>query len=211
MTTKGLTMLDCFCGMGGVLDGFALEGFNITGIDIEDAPKKLGYKHSFYQADLKEISVHVLKYKFPNVDVIWGSPPCRDFTKLPDHGKMKTGQHFKWKIPKDPQRGLRTVQKFLKIVEYMQPKIWILENVSGLADYLGLKPFAVDAKIWGGKRHVFYSNLKPFLIPTCKRTKVHEKYGGPLRSWERAKIPLSCSQTFAKACKEELLEAVCIS
>ncbi len=42
-----LKMLDCFCGMGGVSDGFILEGFDVTGIDIVDAPKMLGYKHRF--------------------------------------------------------------------------------------------------------------------------------------------------------------------
>ena len=30
-------MLDIGCGMGGTSDGFALEGFDVTGIDIVDA------------------------------------------------------------------------------------------------------------------------------------------------------------------------------
>jgi len=193
-----LKMLDCFCGLGGASSGFAKEGFDCTGIDIIN----VGYPYRFILADMLTLKGE----DFRGYDVIWGSPPCRDFTRLPDHGEMRTGQHFKWKIPKNPANGLKLVNCFLQFVRNAKPQFWIMENVANLANYMQLKPQAINSKIWGGKRHVFYGNFPSFLIPTTRRLKVHEKYGGPLRSWERAKIPLACSLAFARACKDALLE-----
>jgi DNA (cytosine-5)-methyltransferase 1 len=202
MTMK---LLDCFCGMGGVSDGFALEGFDVTGIDIVDAPKILGYKHRFIQADMETLKGE----DFRGYDVIWGSPPCRDFSNLAIMGKgsiRKNGTLMKWKIPPNPMRGLKLVYAFLIFVEEARTKFWILENVANLALYLKRKPKVMNAKIWGGKRHVFYGNFPPFLLPIQDRKIMHTSMKGRYKSWQRAKIPLSCSQAFAKACKEALLE-----
>ena len=72
-----LKILDCFCGLGGVSDGFALEGFDVTGIDIEDMPSK-GYKHRFIRADIRDLKGE----DYRGYDVVWGSPPCREFQGL---------------------------------------------------------------------------------------------------------------------------------
>lgn len=193
-----LKMLDVFCGMGGVSDGFALEGFDVTGIDIEDAPKKLGYKHRFIQADIRTLNGK----DFRGHSVIWGSTPCRNFTQLPDHALRADGENWKWKNPKNPEAGLELVTTFLQFVKYAEPTFWVLENVAGLANYLDLKPRAYNARILNGKRHVFYGNYPLFLIPRAIRKKRAIDYGGPLRSWYRAEIPLACSRAFAVACRE---------
>ena len=187
-----LRMLDCFYGMGGVSDGFALEGFDVTGIDIVDAQVKLGYKHKFIKADMLTLKGE----DFRGYDVIWGSPPCRDFTILND---------ARWKIKKNPQKGLELVNAFLKFIKDAQPRWWILENVFGLEKYL---PKATISKaIIGGKKHVFYGDFPTFLLPISTKFKIRESCGwDKLAHWKRAKIPLACSRAFAKACKEKLLE-----
>jgi hypothetical protein len=193
-------MLDVCCGMGGVSKGFALEGFSVTGIDIEDAPNKLGYKFPFIQADIRSLNGK----NFRGYDVIWGSTPCRNFTQLPDHAYRADGENWKWKNPKDPQAGLELVNAFLQFVNDAAPKYWILENVVGLANYLDLTPRAYNSRILNGKRHVFYGNYPLFLMPRSVRPKRAIDYGGPLRSWYRAEIPLPCSRAFARACREAL-------
>ena len=193
--TENMKLLDCFCGMGGVSDGFALEGFDVTGIDIVDAPKMLGYKHKFIQADMLTLKGE----DFRGYDVVWGSPPCRDFSQLVDKRGTKTA----WKILKNPEHGLILVNAFLKFVEKAEPTIWILENVQGLSKYLPLKPKAIGSKIKGGKRHVFYGNFPSLLIPQTSSIQL-KNINCPNRSWERARIPLACSRAFAKACKEQL-------
>lgn len=195
VTKTKMKLLDCFCGMGGVSDGFAMEGFDVTGIDIVDAPKMLGYKHKFIQADMLTLKGE----DFKGFDVVWGSPPCRDFSQLGDKRGTKTA----WKIPKDPKRGLILVDAFLSFVQEAKPKMWILENVSGLAKHLPFKPQAIGSMIKGGKHHVFYGNFSQFLIPQTNARPL-ELINCPNRSWERARIPLACSRAFARACKDAL-------
>ncbi len=199
-----MKMLDVCCGMGGVSDGFASIGFDVTGIDIEDAPKLLGYKHRFIQGDIHKLN----GADFRGFDVIWGSPPCRDFSQIGVlYGK-------KWKNPPNPEKGIATIKTFLKFVEDAKPTYWILENVALLKKHFReLEPRA-ETYITYGKRHVFYGNFPLFLIPRDMRIKVRglsangrDKPVGDrkITSWLSAKIPFPVSVAFACACRDELL------
>ncbi len=194
-------MLDCFCGLGGVSDGFAKEGFEVLGIDIVDMVS-LGYKHKFIQTDVTKLDGK----DYQGYDVIWGSPPCRDFSNLGQiYGKY-------WKKPPNVENGLIAVKAFLQFAKNAEPKIWIMENVANLSKYLDLKPMTIT-KITKGKNHVFYGNCPPFLMPRTMysiRGKTSTGRDTPiwkdrkLSSWLSAKIPLACSLAFARACKETL-------
>jgi DNA (cytosine-5)-methyltransferase 1 len=207
---RQLKMLDCFCGMGGVSDGYAMEGFDVTGIDIVDAPKMLDYKHKFVQADMMMLKGEV----FRGFDVVWGSPPCRDFSEF----VRCYGQTWK-KNPPNVEKGLKLINHFLEFVDRALPRLWILENVKGLQKYLPLKPQVVTYLTVRsnnqGKKHVFYGNFPPFLIPKDTQHVItyHKVINGQRwpkslytkkASWINAKIPLACSRAFAKACKEAL-------
>jgi len=194
-----LKFLDCFCGLGGASEGFFREGFDVTGIDIVN----VGYPYRLILGDMTKLKGE----DFKGYDVIWGSPPCRDFTRIPDHALRADGEKWRWKVPKDRENGLLKVRAFLKFVEDAKPIFWVMENVSGLAECLpDIKPRAYNCKILNGKRHVFYGNYPSFLMPMTVNDKLIFNYGGKLRAWERARIPLACSQAFARACKEQLLE-----
>ncbi len=198
-----LKMLDCFCGMGGVSDGFALEGFDVTGIDIVDAPKMLGYKHKFIQADMGTLKGE----DFKGFDVVWGSPPCRDFsTFAKNYGKT-------WiKNPPNPEKGKLLALAFLKFANQAQPHFWIMENVRGMKPYIPIKP---TFQTFLGRRErqqmerVFWGNFPPFLITSVNNLKPMRKNKGNFlppesNSAKRARIPLACSRAFARACREQL-------
>ena len=190
-----MRMLDCFCGRGGVSDGFALEGFGVTGIDIVDAVEKLDYKHRFIQADMRELNGK----DFQGYDVIWGSPPCRDFSNFTAVG-WKT-----WKIKPDPERGLELVNCYLDFVEKAQPTFWIMENVPRLKKFLNIKP-RQESKIGKTMRRAFWGYYPAFLMPmdTSKPSIYYHNWKRETRKWDRAKIPLTCSRAFAKACRHGL-------
>jgi site-specific DNA-cytosine methylase len=197
-------MLDIFCGLGGVSDGFAAEGFDVLGVDIEDMPAK-GYKHKFLRADIRDLKGE----DFRGYDVIWGSPPCREFSGFATiaRARLKNNQKGQWKKPPNLEEGLVVVKTFLSFVSNAKPKCWIMENVSGLAKHLQLKPLAYGTKIKGQKRHVFYGNIQPFLIPQTNSLPMGKYKGrGKMISWKRVKIPLACSRAFAQACREALEE-----
>jgi hypothetical protein len=197
---RKLKCLDTFCGMGGVSDGFALEGFDVTGIDIVDAPKMLGYKHRFIMADMLTLDGR----DYRGFDVIWGSPPCRDFCII-----AKTLGH-RWKEKPNPKKGMVLIETFLNFVKKAKPKFWIMENSALARQYIPLKPRALS-HIGKGMRRVFYGNFPLFLMPrdmtkklSAEKQRLSWKGNNKMKSWERAKIPLACSRAFASACKEAL-------
>lgn len=211
MTAKKLTMLDVGCGMGGMSDGFAKEGFEVTGIDIIDAPKLLSYPYAFHQADVRELNGK----DWQGYDVIHVSMPCRDFSPMARcYGKN-------WKDKPNPERGLKLVKTALKFIEAAAPKYWIMENVYGLSKYLDLKPKITCYIRY--KKHGFWGDFPFFLMPRitgqpmtkgqyvnglrCPQPRVRLG-NSKMQSWNHAKIPLPCSQAFAKACKQEL--EVCV-
>jgi len=190
-----MNFLDCFCGMGGVSDGFALEGFDVTGIDIVDAPKMLGYKYRFIQVDMLALKGE----DFRGFDVIWGSPPCREQSPC-----CKVWGH-RWKVKPNLESNLNLIDGFLKFVKEAEPKIWIMENHPNLQKHLSIKPLFIG-KLSKGMRRSFWSNIDlKFLFPSSNKPSIWKhNWDTKLRSWQRAKIPLPCSRAFAKACKEAL-------
>ena len=135
---KPFKILDCFCGLGGASEGFYSEGFDCTGIDIIN----MGYPYHFIHADMLALNGK----DFHGYDVMWGSPPCRDFTQLPDHHLTKRGVRQEWKRPKQPEVGMVLVKAYLNFVREAQPQFWILENVKGLMNHAGGKTLAVILK-----------------------------------------------------------------
>lgn len=145
--------------------------------------------------------------------MIWGSPPCRDFSKMSHVGfgsKRPNGVVFKWKDPPNPLRGLVLVKCYLEFVDKAKPLFWIMENVPYLQKYLRLSPNQTSSISRTMKRS-FWGNYPDFLLPTTNDRRIKIDIQGKLRSWQRAKIPLACSQAFARACKEQLLSpSLCV-
>jgi len=207
-----MKFLDCFCGLGGVSDGFHREGFECTGIEIDPKIAKL-YPYKVIVADMRDLKGE----DFKGYDVIWGSPPCRDFSQMAHvgYGSKRKGSKGKWawKVPPNPEQGLKLVTSFLQFVEQAKPTIWIMENVPGLIKHLEMKPNCVT-KITPTKKRVFWGNYPAFLMPLQHAKNVSKNVKGRVhciqgkfRKWKRAKIPLACSLAFARACKTQLMES----
>lgn len=66
-------LLDLFCGEGGAGHGYALAGFDVTGVDIVPRPR---YPYDFVQGDaLDYLTGHGHEY-----DAIHASPPCQRYS-----------------------------------------------------------------------------------------------------------------------------------
>jgi hypothetical protein len=156
---------------------------------------------------------------FRGYDVIWGSPPCRDFSVVGD-----VFGHT-WKRPPDPKgKGIELVNVFLKFIQDANPTFWIMENVPRLQQFY--EKAKVETHL--GDKHMkrcFWGNFPAFLIPkdankiiyhhfypskSGKRKKISYVGDGlgKSKAWITAKIPLACSRAFAKACKEALQKEV---
>lgn len=122
---KRYTVLDLFCGCGGISKGFDIAGYKIIGgIDFnEDATKT--FRHNFKEAkvfcsDISTIDNTQIKQYYPNVDVIVGGPPCQGFSSA-----------NRWQKEKDDPRN-KLFFEYLRFVEILNPKVVMIENVRGL-------------------------------------------------------------------------------
>lgn len=119
------TVLDLFCGCGGLSHGFIEAGYDVVlGIDHwKDAIETFKYNHKNsigLVADLSSETAEQISKKtgISKVDVIIGGPPCQGFSIA---GK---------RIIDDKRNHL--YKSFVHFVDFYKPKAFILENVPNI-------------------------------------------------------------------------------
>lgn len=120
-------VVDLFCGVGGLTQGFVKAKFNvIAGIDF-DASCKYAYEKNnsspFLHADLTKYSPEEIAKLFPegSIKILAGCAPCQAFSTYQQGNK----KNDKWKL----------LYSFGKIIEAIQPDIVSMENVPNLMKY----------------------------------------------------------------------------
>ena len=117
-----MKVADIFCGAGGLSYGFAKSDFFdiIFANDIDkDTLNAYAFNHKgvkILHKDIAELSQNELQ-KFGAIDILLGGPPCQSYSTL---GKRKM----------DKRAHLFT--EYLRILEILQPKAFVFENVVGL-------------------------------------------------------------------------------
>lgn len=136
MENNRFAVLDLFSGAGGFTLGFAMEDiFDVkVSIDIDEKLSETYTKNfptikhicrdilSFNDTEIKELNK---LYKF---DVIIGGPPCQGFSLAGNVGRTQK---------KDSRNEL--FLGYLKFVNLIKPKVFIMENVAKLATHYGGK------------------------------------------------------------------------
>lgn len=122
-----ITVLDLFCGAGGFSYGFQKEGFHVVlGVDNEQ------HKLNTYMAnmirsrnlkfDIAQLTANKIlsTINMDNIDVIIGSPPCKDFSKS-NQGLIEFLAPGRAGLP----------YHFFRLVTVLRPKVFVMENVEG--------------------------------------------------------------------------------
>lgn len=125
---RDASVVDLFCGAGGLAHGFKLEKFTVAaGVDIESACK-FPFEHNnesvFYEHDVRKLSAHKLRAMYPMVGprVLVGCAPCQPFSTY--NQKNTDGQ---WSL----------VDKFANLITETRPDVVSMENVPRLMEFNG--------------------------------------------------------------------------
>lgn len=112
-------MLDLCCGLKGASKEFEKAGWDITTVDIEQkfSPSIIADVNTLHLESPGE-------YKF-----IWASPPCPEYSKM--------GMPLSWH-PERKQPDMRMFLNCYRIIRYLNPQYWIIENVRGAIPYFSL-------------------------------------------------------------------------
>jgi DNA (cytosine-5)-methyltransferase 1 len=119
-----LSVIDLFCGCGGMSKGLTDAGLNIiAGIDIWDKAVEnynKNFEHRAICADLTKLTAEKFDelYNIENLDLLTGSPPCQSFSNA---GKREI----------DDSRDDLFLE-YVKYLDYFNPRAFMMENVMGL-------------------------------------------------------------------------------
>jgi len=115
--------IDLFSGAGGLLRGFMDAGFSPEfSVEVWE-PAILTHNRNYpdvpvWNRDIRTIRNSEIEQYKGEVDLIVGGPPCQGFSTI---GK---------RLVKDPRNEL--VFEFIRFVNVIQPKVFLMENVRGL-------------------------------------------------------------------------------
>jgi DNA (cytosine-5)-methyltransferase 1 len=128
MATQQPTVIDLFCGAGGLSEGFRQAGFRVlVGQDIDlvaGATFSATHPHAtFVGGPIQDVSVtnllNAARRQRGEIDVIVGGPPCQGYSVY----NHQRGEH-------DPRAGL--FKEYLRIVDGVMPRWIVMENVTGI-------------------------------------------------------------------------------
>lgn len=144
---RGLTVVDLFCGAGGLAEGFRQAGFNIIAGSDNDPDALATFATNFPEASVilgdircAEIKERVLE-AVNRAGVLVGGPPCQAFSQVRNHSRLID----------DPRNSL--YREFVDTLRNGLPNAFVMENVTGL-DQMGVREQVLADLSIGGEYDV---------------------------------------------------------
>lgn len=126
------TVVDLFCGAGGLSEGFRSAGFDVLGGCEIDPDAAATFELNFPDAvvvrgDIREERAQdAIREVAAEATVVVGGPPCQAFSQVRNHSRLID----------DPRNSL--YREFVKVIALSRPKAFLMENVTGI-DQLGVR------------------------------------------------------------------------
>lgn len=149
---KELSVVDLFCGIGGLSKGLKSAGLNIkAGIDLDETCSfafENNIKAEFIADNISEISGCTFKdnYWGNDIKVLVGCAPCQPFSSHSNKNKKKQASE-KWNL----------LNEFFRIVKESNPDIVSMENVPNLSNQIIFEDFISNLENLG--YYVSYQNV----------------------------------------------------
>jgi DNA (cytosine-5)-methyltransferase 1 len=174
LKNNGLKCFGTFVCAGGSTMGYKLAGFeHLGGVELTDHYSKLYIKNHnpkyFYTQDIREWNKrNDLPEELFNLDLLDGSPPCASFSTVGAREK-------KWGKEKDyeghTQKTDDLVFEYVKTIDKLKPKSFLMENVSGLIKgnaKIYVKKIFIELDKIGYKAQLFLINAASLGVPQMR-------------------------------------------
>lgn len=177
-------MVDMFAGLGGASEAMIHnDNWVVYRFDNNKLLSDVEYMN------ITNDMFNVVKECPHNVDLIWASPPCRQFSNAYNSPKSQAKRSGKYYNPE-----LELLQKTIETIKYVKPKTWVIENVIGSIEYFRLflgEPRQIIGSV------VLWGNFPLLPLPAnFKHLKDDSSWStDPLRANKRAKIPYEISES----------------
>ncbi len=166
------TALDLFSGCGGMTVGLKRAGFRVLGaVDIDPLSTKT-YKANHkevmvWETDIRELEPAeleaALELKEKRLDLIAGCPPCQGFSTIRTlNGAL---------IVEDPRNNL--LLEFQRFIEFLRPRVIMMENVPGLAEDKGFAAFSKRMEKIGYSGDYYILNAAEYGVPQRRRRLIY--------------------------------------
>ena len=189
-------MIELFAGSARMAQTFREAGFETFTVDIEELSRDPERQIDLI-ADVLSLKADDLP---PNPYVVWASPPCREFSRAynaPQAVAERQGRSY------TPMGGLSLIQRAILMIEQLQPKYWVIENVAGARKWL--KPILGEPRqvigpycLWGNFPHICIDPSTQFQ-PKNLKAGGHDRHSVQKRSV----IPIEISRGLRRAMLEQ--------
>lgn len=127
-TIENIAVIDLFCGIGGLSNGFIQEGFNVlAGIDTDNSCKyafEFNNKSKFIKKDVNSVTGNdLLEIYKDKLKILVGCAPCQPFSSYSYN--QKEDDDNKWNL----------LYSFARLIEETKPSIISMENVTQLLGF----------------------------------------------------------------------------
>jgi len=193
-----MRVLDLFSGLGGFSEAFVLAGDEVA--RVENNPLLSEVPHTSMQ-DVLEMRDRLAQYQAEGVpireyDVLLAGPPCREFSlaySSPRSIAARNGEKF--------EPDMTCLEAVLDIIRITKPRVWVIENVVGSAEYFARAGLVVRQK---HGPHQLYGNFPMFECDELPSKASKDKTStDPLRANHKALIPLELSSKLRTAIVEQ--------
>lgn len=196
-------MLDLFSGLGGASEAFLQHGWEVKRIENNPELALVPNTEIMDVQQFEDMMRTILNVGLNPISptLIWASPPCTDFSNGYSSPKSIHIRNKRDGIVDDeynPQEAIELVMCAKRIIDMLQPKYWIIENVRGATRYLnpilGEPKMVIDSIVLWGEFPTWS------MEPGYKHKKDDAWSTTPLRANIRAKIPYAVSD----ACRQSI-------
>ena len=191
-----MKMLDLFSGLGGASEAFLRNGWEIKRIEKNPALGLVPETEIMCIYDfgdwIDSVIANGMELEAPTL--IWASPPCTAFSdgySSPKSVAGRAGEKY------HPEEAINMVKRTLEIINAINPKYYIIENVRGSIKYLkpilGEPTLIIDSIVLWGR-------FPKWSMPIgYKHIKADPWSKDPLRANKRALIPYEISDSCREA------------